>query len=207
MFECGLRPMLTYLSKYIYPGIILAALITLTSSLPCHADIYMYIDSKGVLHFTNVPTSSNYRLYIRERPAKSFNSYSTNKYDRYITEASKKHGISFPLVKAIINVESNFNPKAVSKAGAMGLMQIMPENIRKLRIRDPFNPWENIMGGARYLKELLQRYNGKLPLALAAYNAGPTMVDRYNGIPPIKETENYVRKVMKSYNILSNKKG
>lgn len=199
--------MLTYIIKYIYPGIIWAALITLTSSLPCHADIYTYIDSKGVLHFTNVPTSSNYRLYIRERPAQSFNSYSTNKYDHYITEASKKHGISFPLLKAIINIESDFNPKAVSKAGAMGLMQIMPVNIRTLRIRDPFNPWENIMGGARYLKELLQRYNGKLPLALAAYNAGPTMVDRYNGIPPIKETENYVRKVMKSYNILLNKKG
>ena len=183
--------------KYICSGIICAAIITVTAVLPCHAGIYMYIDSKGVSHFTNVPTSSNYRLYIRERPAKS----------SYITEASKKHGVSFPLLKAIINVESDFNPKAVSTAGALGLMQIMPANIRKLRIRDPFNPRENIMGGTRYLKELLQRYNGKLPLALAAYNAGPTMVDRYNGIPPIKETENYVRKVMKSYNILSNKKG
>ena len=199
--------MLAYLIKHICSGIIWAALIILTSVLPCHADIYMYIDSKGVLHFTNVPTSSNYRIYIRERPAKSSNSYSTNKYDRYITEASKKHGVSFPLLKAIINVESDFNPKAVSRAGALGLMQIMPANIRNLRIRDPFNPWENIMGGARYLKELLERYKGKLPLALAAYNAGPTMVDRYNGIPPIKETQNYVKKVMKSYNFLMNKKG
>ncbi len=192
------------LIKYICSGIIWAAIITVTAVLPCHAGIYMYIDSKGVFHFTNVPTSSNYRLYIRERPARSFNSYSTNKYDRHIIEASKKHGVSFPLLKAIINVESDFNPKAVSKAGALGLMQIMPENIRRLRIRDPFNPRENIMGGTRYLKELLQRYNGKLPLVLAAYNAGPTMVDRYNGIPPIKETQNYVRKVMKSYNILKN---
>ena len=190
--------------KYICSWIICAAIITVTAVLPCHAGIYMYIDSKGVLNFTNVPTSSNYRLYIRERPAKSFNSYLTNKYDRHIIEASKKHGVSFPLLKAIINVESDFNPKAVSKAGALGLMQIMPVNIRNLRIRDPFNPRENIMGGARYLKGLLQRYNGKLPLALAAYNAGPTMVDRYNGIPPIKETQNYVRKVMKSYNILKN---
>ncbi|HUV50578.1 MAG TPA: lytic transglycosylase domain-containing protein [Anaerolineae bacterium] len=193
--------------KYIYSSIIWAVLIILTSVLPCHADIYRYVDSKGRLHFADVPKSSNYRIYIRERPAKSSNSYSTNKYDRYITEASKKHDVSFLLLKAIINVESDFNPKAVSKAGALGLMQIMPENIIRFSIRDPFNPGENIMGGTCYLKELLERYNGKLPLALAAYNAGPTMVDRYNDIPPIKETQNYVKKVMKSYNILINKKG
>ena len=191
--------------KYIYSSIIWAVLIILTSVPPCHADVYMYVDSKGGLHFTNVPTSSNYRIYIRERPVKSSNPYSTSKYDHYITEASKKHGVSFLLLKAIINVESDFNPKAVSKAGALGLMQIMPENIRRFSIRDPFNPGENIMGGTYYLKELLERYNGKLPLALAAYNAGPTMVDRYNGIPPIEETQNYVKKVMKSYNILINK--
>lgn len=199
--------MLTRLIKYICYGIIWAVLITLIATLPCQADIYMYIDSKGVLHFSNVPTSSYYRIYIGESLAKSSNSYSTNKYDHYITEASKKHGVAFPLLKAIINVESSFNPKAVSTAGALGLMQIMPKNVKSLKINNPFNPRENIMGGTRYLKELLQRYNGKLPLVLAAYNAGPTMVDIYNDIPPIKETQNYVRKVMKSYNALINKKG
>jgi len=186
--------------KYFYILVFCALIIIVASIMPCYADIYMYIDSKGVLYFTNVPTSSNYRLFIKERPAKLSNSHPTDKYDSFIAEASKKHRVSFSLLKAVINVESAFNPKAVSKTGAMGLMQIMPENIRNLRIRDPFNPWENIMGGTRYLKELLQRYKGKLPLALAAYNAGPNLVDRYNAIPPIKETRDYVKKVMKSYN-------
>ncbi len=186
--------------KYFYILVFCALIIIVASIMPCYADIYMYIDSKGVLYFTNVPTSSNYRLFIKERPAKPSNFHPTDKYDSFIAEASKKHRVSFSLLKAVINVESAFNPKAVSKTGAMGLMQIMPENIRNLRIRDPFNPWENIMGGTRYLKELLQRYKGKLPLALAAYNAGPNLVDRYNAIPPIKETRDYVKKVMKSYN-------
>ena len=191
--------------KYFYILVLWALIIIVASIMPCYADIYMYIDSKGVLYFTNVPTSSNYRLFIKERPAKLSNSHPTDKYDSFIAEASKKHRVSFSLLKAVINVESAFNPKAVSKTGAMGLMQIMPENIRNLRIRDPFNPWENIMGGTRYLKELLQRYQGKLPLALAAYNAGPNLVDRYNAIPPIKETKDYVKKVMKSYNSFKKK--
>jgi len=165
-----------------------------------HADIYMYIDSEGVLHFTNAPTSSHYKLYIKERPQKQpLNGQMTSKYDHFITEAAQTSGMSFPLIKAMIRVGSNFDPKAVSKKGAMGLMQIMPKNLEALNIDDPFDPRENIMGGSAYIKKMMDRYEGKLPLALAAYNAGPTAVDRYRDIPPIRETENYVQKVMRFY--------
>lgn len=161
----------------------------------------MYIDKDGVTHFTNVPTSTagDYRVYIRERPKRISKTYSSKKYDNYIAEASQRHGVSFSLLKAIIKAESDFNPQAVSKKGALGLMQIMPQNLKSLQIADPFDPWENIMGGTQYFKKLLKRFNGNHSLSLAAYNAGPTAVDFYKSIPPIRETENYVEKVMKYY--------
>ena len=172
---------------------------------PLYADIYVYVDSEGVLHFTNVPTSSSYKIYIREKPDRSLNSDVTRRYDQIITDAAERHGVSFSLLKAMIKIESDFNPRAISKAGAMGLMQIMPENIKNLKIKDPFDPRENIMGGTRFLKQMIDRFNGKLPLALAAYNAGPNIVERYQRIPPYTETENYVEAVMKYYSIF--KKG
>ena len=189
------------LTRTPFKVIVLSALFVLfLAVIPICADIYSYIDSQGVLHFTNVPTSAQYTVYIKERSARSLG-YTTNQYDHLITGASKRQEVSFALLKALIKTESNFNPKAVSRAGAKGLMQIMPANIKDLNIKDPFDPWENIMGGARYLKKLIKRFNGELPLALAAYNAGPKVVERYQGIPPIKETEEFVEKVLKYYAI------
>ena len=190
--------------KYFFIIIFCTTLFIFTNVLCGHADIYMYVGSNGVLHFTNVPTSSGYKLYMRESPSKNSKGYSTSKYDHFISEASIKYGIPFKLLKALIKVESDFNPKAVSKAGAIGLMQIMPANFDALEITNPFNPRENILGGTLYLKQLMTRFEGRLPLVLAAYNAGPTRVERYKKIPPIKETENYVKKIMTSYYLYKN---
>ena len=190
--------------KLFFILIFCSAIVVVTSPLPVYADIYVHMDSEGVLHFTNTPTSSNYKIFIREKPPLSSNSDASDdsdSCDKLITEASQSHGVPFSLLKALIKIESDFNPRAISSAGAIGLMQIMPENISALDIKNPFDPWENIMGGARYLKQLITRFNGKLPMALAAYNAGPNIVDRYKQIPPFKETENYVKKVMEYYSI------
>jgi soluble lytic murein transglycosylase len=174
-------------------------LTTVFSSV--HADIYMYIDENGVMHFTNTPTSNQheYKVYLKEKTSVSGRFYTTNKYDHYISDASREFGVDSRLLKAMIKAESDFDPRAVSKKGAMGLMQIMPENFKMLNLKNPFDPWENIKAGARYFKELHKRFNGKLALSLAAYNAGPTAVDRYKNIPPYQETEEYVRRVLRYY--------
>lgn len=182
-------------------GILIAALFLFVAVTVVQADIYMFIDSEGVLHFTNAPTSSQYKLYIKERPKPAV---ATKKYDGIIQEASNTFGLSFSLLKAMIKVESNFDSRAISKKGALGLMQIMPQNLRAFNIQEPYDPKDNIMGGARYFKSLIERFEGKLPLALAAYNAGPTIVDKYRKIPPIKETEDYVKRVMKYFYLYKN---
>ena len=163
-------------------------------------DIYKYIDGNGVIHFTNTPTASGFVLYMKERGRRSRPGAAGSKvYDGIISRAGKKYGLDAALIKAVIHAESNFNPRAVSNKGARGLMQIMPENDRSLNISDAFDPSQNIMGGAYYLKSLLLRYRNELALALAAYNAGPDTVDRFKQIPPFKETRAYVRKVMGLY--------
>jgi soluble lytic murein transglycosylase len=165
-----------------------------------HGDIYRYIDENGVMHFTNTPTSSShqYQLFLKERP-KLTSSQSSSQYDHLIADASQRYGVDIPLLKAIIRAESGFDHKAVSKKGAMGLMQIMPDNFRLLGIRDPFDPWENIDAGTRYFKQMYERFKGKLALSLAAYNAGPSAVEYYQTIPPYEETEGYVKRVLLYY--------
>ena len=171
------------------------------------AEIYSYVDKNGVLYFSNVPTSRQYR-YIG--PEFSGNRYATfpkgspDDYDHIIAQASRLYNIRFGLIKAIIRVESNFDPNAVSPKGALGLMQLMPSNVEQLNVRNPFDPRENVMAGTRFFRQLLERYNSDLTLSLAAYNAGPGAVDRHRSVPPYRETRDYVDKVLQYYGLFRN---
>jgi len=132
---------------------------------------------------------------MRMRPS----AYGDAAFDQYIRQASQQHGLPFALIKAVVHQESQFNPNAVSHAGAQGLMQIMPQTGQLLGLSNPFNPKDNIMAGTAYLKEMMKRYNGNVPLALAAYNAGPGAVDAAGGVPNYTETKAYVQKVLEYF--------
>lgn len=181
--------------------VIIAPLIMiLVFTFPASADIYKYVDAEGVIHLTNVPTQSGvkYTLIMREKRVLLDRKLGENisQYDELIMKASGKYNVEPALVKAIIKAESNFNHRAVSPKGAKGLMQLMPATASSLQVRDSFHPENNIEGGVKYVRYLLNFFNGNLPLALAAYNAGENAVLRYGGIPPYRETQTYVRRVL-----------
>jgi soluble lytic murein transglycosylase len=179
-------------------AIFVAALLLMMNPSSATADIYRYIDENGVMHFTNAPTSSKFKLFMRERKV-FISKLDSNQFDPIIADASKKYGLEAPLIKAVIKAESDFDPNAISHKGARGLMQIMPMNYRLLNVENPFDPHQSIDAGARYLRDMMDRYNGKLNLSLAAYNAGPGAVDRHGGVPPYQETEEYIERVMRYY--------
>jgi soluble lytic murein transglycosylase len=160
--------------------------------------IWTYTDENGVVHFTNVPQDRRYKPVPDGDFTKPVRVPQHWKYDGIIGLTAREHRVQPALVKAVIAAESNFDASAVSRVGAQGLMQLMPQTAEELGVGDPFRPIENVRGGTAYLRQMLDRY-GDVERALAAYNAGPTAVDRFGGIPPYQETRDYVRRVLAYY--------
>ncbi len=170
---------------------------------PSAADVFMRINKDGHVEFTDTPSGPGWTTYAGEAEGRSVLEFVMTadpaKLDQIIREVAERFEIDAALVKAIVKAESNSNPNAVSAKGAQGLMQLMPGTARSLNVCLPFDPKENVIGGVKYIKELLALH-GDLRLALAAYNAGPRAVKKHAGIPPYRETVHYVRKVLKYYN-------
>ena len=165
---------------------------------PALGEIYYRIDENGIAHFTNAPTTSESRL-LQPGVLPAATRLTPATVAELIQAFATEHDVDPALIEAVIQVESNFNRKAVSRKGAQGLMQLMPSTIWRLSVGDAYDPHENIGAGVRYLRRLLDRFQGDLILALAAYNAGENAVLRYKGVPPYQETRDYVAKVLSLY--------
>lgn len=194
-----------------------ASLIVLVvGAAPAMADIYSFKDERGVVHFTNMPNGDKRFKLVRKEEAPNSGAVSVGaarvaqlfmpaqadilRYSSIIDAASKTHGVDGALVHAVITAESGYNASAVSRAGARGLMQLMPDTAARYGVRNIHDPRENINGGVRYLRDLITMFNGNLELAVAAYNAGENAVIRHgNRIPPYAETVHYVPKVLGFY--------
>jgi soluble lytic murein transglycosylase len=165
------------------------------------AEIFRYLAPDGSVHYSNVPVEKGYRPYtIRSDVAfsrlRSMSHRDRSRFYGMIDDTALKYRLDPALVRAVVRAESDYDPKAVSSAGAQGLMQLMPGTAQDLSVQNPFDPEENVRGGVQYLRYLLDRFNGDTALALAAYHAGEQTVDRHNGIPPIEATKTYVKRVL-----------
>lgn len=177
----------------------------ISSSGISFADIYKFEDSDGVIHFTDAPTDRRFKIFMHDiqkdkRLRTNFGlgrvARNPAEFEQIINSCAAEYGVDRSLVKAVIHAESGYNPNAVSRKGATGLMQLMPGTAQDLKVADSFNPSDNIRGGVRYLRFLLDTFKGNVTLALAAYNAGLTKVAKHGGVPPYNETRNYVSKVL-----------
>lgn len=182
----------------------LAALYLLALAPAASAQIYVYKDEFGRTFYTDAPPHDGFEAYrpkgtLKARGVRKVSATASRDFDIAIKRASRHHGVSPALVKAVIAAESGFDHLAESSKGARGLMQLMPGTASDLGVDDAYDPWQNIDGGTRYLCEMIDRFPGELSLALAAYNAGPEAVRQYQGIPPYKETRGYVKRVLKLY--------
>ena len=187
------------------PALILLPFLLLGFILPASAEPFVRVCKDGVIHyyFSNRPSykPSVTRLSRRNQPPYPLGRPrpSPGELEPLIHEVSQQHNLPPSLIKAVIRVESNFNSEATSPKGAQGLMQLMPGTADDLQVVNPYDAQENVSAGTRYLKMLLEKFNYRLPLALAAYNAGPKRVDQHQDVPPIRETQNFVRDVCENF--------
>jgi soluble lytic murein transglycosylase-like protein len=179
--------------------------VVLGSVSPAAAQIYSWRDADGKLVLSDKPRAdkgaqTTYEVHGASavKVTTPFSTARSAQYEAAINEHARRQGVAADLVRAVIQAESAFNPTAVSNKGAMGLMQLMPSTAQELGVTNPFDPEQNIRGGVTYLKQLLNRYDQKVELALAAYNAGSGNVDKYGSVPPFKETRSYVDKITKA---------
>jgi soluble lytic murein transglycosylase-like protein len=189
----------------------LTATLLMASTAAASAHIYTYVDDDGVRHYTDAPDNNRYRLLILSPQARTVSGdrydamllARASQYDSIIEKAASAASVEPNLLRAVIVVESGFNSRAVSKRGAVGLMQLMPATATRFGVSNPYDPRENVHAGARYLKFLMDRFGQDVRLALAAYNAGEEAVERSGGqIPPFSETLAYVPRVLKIYRML-----
>lgn len=195
-------------------GVTLIALLLL-AGIRAQADVYSFTDDDGVVHFTNVrpqgPRSREYKVVMRTPPQRRTRKGVKaimprdrdpgrfTRFDPFIREASRLYAIPEALIRGVIQVESNYDPRVVSHCGARGLMQLMPATGRRMGVRNPFDPRQNILGGTRYLRYLANLFNGDIVLTIAGYHAGENAVTRYNGVPPYDTTQRYVPTVLRHY--------
>jgi len=188
--------------------VVSCGILTGVTSAPAWGDIYSFKDENGVVHISNVPVDTRYRFKQKEKkppPSRPLYENQRRRYDKMIEKVAADKGLDPDLLRAVIEVESAYDHKAVSVKGAAGLMQLMPGTAKSLGVKDLFHPGQNMEAGARHLKLLIKRYKGELPLALAAYNAGTEAVDLYQGIPPFPETQKYVPRVLNRMNAFKKK--